>query len=91
MEGGLTSIVLATCEVHQVLPEEFFDPATRRSDVLACRIEAIARLRAAGFSNAGIARAMRRHYDSVRYWTNPNLRKRRIAGMHKRNKKAKLQ
>jgi hypothetical protein len=87
----MTSIVISTCESHQVLPAEFFDPACRRGDVIACRLEAIARLRAAEFSNAGIARAMRRHYDSVRYWTNPTLRKRRIAGMHKRNKRARMQ
>ena len=82
-----SSIVLDTCRAHFVMPEEFFDNKTRRGDVIACRVEAIARLRAAGFSKAGISRAMRRHYDSVRYWTNPDFRKDKIARMHKRNKK----
>jgi hypothetical protein len=85
------SIVLDTCRSHFVTPEEFFDRRTRRSDVIACRLEAIARLRAAGFTKAGVSRAVRLHYDTIRYWTNPDHRKRKIARMHVYNERRAAQ
>jgi hypothetical protein len=81
----IRSIVIETCRAHYVMPEEFFDRKVRRGDVVACRVEAIARLRGAGFSNAGISRVTRLHYDTIRYWTNPSFRRRKIECMHRYN------
>jgi hypothetical protein len=77
----VTSIVLETCMDHGVPSEEFFDGEVRNKTAVACRIDAIARMRAAGFNNAAIARSMRRHYDSVRYWTSPKIRARKMERM----------
>lgn len=85
------SIVLDSCHAHYVTPEEFFDRNLRRDDVVACRVAAIMRLQAAGFSNAGIARAMKIHYDTVRYWTNPDFRARKMARMHRLYYRGRLQ
>lgn len=54
------SIVLDTCMAHQVTPEEFFDRNTYRQDVVACRLYAIARLRAAEFNSGPQGRSMDR-------------------------------
>lgn len=85
------SIVIEVCKAHNILPDEFFHPRARRQEVLACRVEAFLRLRDAGFNDAAIARVTRRHYDSVRYWIRPGNREHRIARMHRRAKRLKLQ
>lgn len=70
------SIVLTVCREHRVRPDEFFSRRTDRKFV-RCRVEAIKRLREAGFSQAGIARMVRREYSTVRYWLHPEYRERR--------------
>lgn len=77
------SIILESCGDYGITREEFFDRRTKRSDVVACRVYAIARLRAAGFNNAGVARMIGAHYDTVRYWIKPELRANKIRGMHR--------
>lgn len=77
------SIVLDTCRAHHVTLEEFRDARARRDDIIACRIDVIKKMRAAGFSNGDIARMTGRHYDSIRYWTNPGFRARQIARVHR--------
>jgi IS30 family transposase len=45
--------------------------------LVRCRRIAIARLKAAGFSNRGISRAMKRNYSTIQYWTKPKYREKR--------------
>jgi chromosomal replication initiation ATPase DnaA len=68
------SIVLTVCQELKIHPHEFFGSGRDHRLVRARRI-AIKRLRAAGFSMAGIARMMKRNYSTIRYWVHPKLRK----------------
>jgi hypothetical protein len=70
------SIVLTVCAEYLVSPADFFSHRTDRRFV-RCRVEAIRRLRAAGFSQAAIARLVKREYSTVRYWLHPKYRERR--------------
>lgn len=63
------SIIHEACDAYGVDPEDFFSSEVKLTEIVACRIYAIARLRAEGFSKAATARVMRRHYDTIRYWT----------------------
>lgn len=83
------SIVLKTCRDHLVIPALFFNEEVRERRVVACRVDAIHRLREAGFSQIATARVMRCHYDTVRYWLNPGLRARKMASARRRAATAK--
>lgn len=79
------SIVIQVCQAYEIQPTEFFDPRKRERRLVRARLHAIIRLRDAGFSMAGIARAMRRDYSTIRYWMRPQMRsyKRREAIAHR--------
>ncbi len=80
-------VVRAICRDHQIPPEDFFDRKARRSDIVACRVDAIRQLRAAGYSMAAISRAVGRHYDTVRHWVDAGKREKRLAAMRARHLK----
>lgn len=70
------SIVLEVCHEYKIQPDEFFGNGRDRRLSNARRI-AIMRLKQAGFSNAGVARLMRRSYSTIQYWLFPEYRARR--------------
>lgn len=73
----MTSIINEVCRDLDIDPEDFFGNC-RVKRVVAARVLAIARLRAADFSHAAIARMMRREYSAIQYWIHPRYRERRV-------------
>lgn len=72
------SIVLEVCEQFKIHPVDFFGNCRDPKAVKARRV-AIYKLKAAEFSNAAIARLMRRNYSTIQYWLFPNYRVKRAA------------
>jgi transposase len=71
------SIVLEVCREMKIRPADFFGNKRKGRPSTARRI-AIERLKEAGFSNAGIARMVKRNYSTIQYWLHPEYRERRV-------------
>lgn len=85
------SIVLQICAQHKVHPVEFFGPGRDRR-LSRTRRAAILALKRAGFSNAAVARLIKRNYSTVQYWLHPDYRARRATYFRVlRQKRATLQ
>jgi chromosomal replication initiation ATPase DnaA len=59
-------------------PKDFFGKS-RVPHLVRARAAAMKRMRDAGMSKATIGRVMKRDYSTVRYWTQPEYRRRRLA------------
>ena len=84
---------MEVCRDMDVDPEDFFGN-TRMKRVVAARVLAIARLRAADFTHAAIARLMKREYSAIQYWIHPKYRERRVpyyAALHAKRRAEGIQ
>jgi hypothetical protein len=84
-------IVRTACSDHQIKSDEFFDGKKRHKKVVACRLDAITQLLAAGYSMADASRAMGRHYDTIRHWAVPERRTKRLAWVKRRKTRPETQ
>lgn len=71
------SVAIQVCHDMKIYPAEFFGQG-RDARLVKARREAMRRLKAAGFSNAAIARVLKRAYSTVQYWMKDDLREKRL-------------
>lgn len=76
------SIALDVCRELNITLEELRG-GCRRQDVVDARKIAIFRFKAAGFNNRAISRMLSVHYDTIRYWVNPDNRAKKLARLER--------